>query len=122
MLSKKHPQIEADGTTIVIVHMGTEEQGAQFLPKFGLADVAHISNPSQSLDQAAELRRAEVEQLLNMKVLIRGLSAIRFGTGAPVGDSRQMPGAFLIHRGKSIREFRHTTPADRIDFFRFAKG
>lgn len=104
-----------------MVHMETEEQGAHFLAKFGLADVAHISNPSQTLYQAADLQRAAVQQLLNMKVLVRGLSAIRFGTGTPVGDSRQMPGAFLIHRGKSIREFRHTTPADRIDFVQFAK-
>jgi hypothetical protein len=32
------------------------------------------------------------------------------------GDGLQMPGVFLLHRGKVLREFRHESAADRPDY------
>ncbi len=44
-LSKQRPQIEAAGTTIALVHMGTEEEANFMLDRYGLAKIHHISDP-----------------------------------------------------------------------------
>jgi hypothetical protein len=33
-----------------------------------------------------------------------------------IGDPRQMPGVFLVDRGKIVRAVRHESAADRVDF------
>jgi hypothetical protein len=38
------------------------------------------------------------------------------------GDGFQMPGAFLIRDGKVIREFRHKTVSDRVEYCDLTPG
>lgn len=109
----------------VLVHMGKEENAAEVFQKFGLGKVLRISDPTQDLYGAFGLGRMRLWQLLSPIVLWRMFMAAvvhRHGAGFPVGDPMQMPGVFLLHRGKILIDFRHKTIADRPDYNSMAKG
>jgi len=110
---------------LAFVHMGNEDQSGEFFSKYDLDDTALISDPKAEIYKAFDLRRGTVLEIFNWEVWKRGYeSAIKSGHGAglPVGDGFQMPGAFLIHKGEILREFRHETPADRPDYLAMARG
>lgn len=99
--------------------MGTEEEARGFFGRWGDDDIARFSDPGASLYHEFGLRRAKLREIFNLQVWKRGFeSAIvkGFGGGRPVGDPFQLPGAFLLHNGRIIREYRHRTPADRPDY------
>lgn len=105
--------------------MGSEEQGEAFFSKYGLDDVALISDPKAEVYKSFRLGRGTVGEIFNLKVWKRGYeSAIKAGHGIGmwVGDGFQMPGVFLIYKGKILREFRHDTPADRPDYVEMASS
>ena len=103
--------------------MGSEAQGNEFFSRYGLEDVALISDPNADVYKSFGLGRGSISEIFNWKVWKRGYdSAIKagHGLGMLVGDGFQMPGVFLIHKGKILREFRHETPADRPDYVEMA--
>ncbi len=90
-LSQQRKQIEADGTKIVLVHMGGTEE---FFAAYGMADVERA-----------------LWQLLGPGVWARGLASFRkHGVGLLEGDGFQMPGAFRV------KEYRHASAGDRPDY------
>jgi peroxiredoxin len=109
----------------VLVHMAQAGNAENVFKKYGLENVLRISDPSQDLYRAFGLGRASFWQLLNPIVLGRMFMAavVRgHGAGLPVGDPMQMPGVFLLHRGKIVMDFRHRTIADRPDYRSMAQG
>lgn len=123
-IGARRREIEATGLTIVAVHMGTVEQGLALLKREQLQDVLQVSDPEQSLYQLFGLRRGRLAQLFNWFVVLRTLSATVRGhlAGRAIGDTSQMPGAFVVHRGEVVRAFRHKTAADRLDYVALAEG
>jgi peroxiredoxin len=111
--------IESAGVRIVIAHM-MEDNGdtAAEFARYGLEDVDRVSDPGRSLYRAFDLHRGTVLELLAPKVWFRGLIALLRGHGAGAlrGDGRQMPGTFIVHRGRIVKAFRHRTAADRPDY------
>jgi alkyl-hydroperoxide reductase/thiol specific antioxidant family protein len=106
----------------VLAHMGQEEDAAGIFRKYGLVDALRVSDPSQDLYRAFGLERGRLWQIFSPVVLWRMLVAGLFrghGAGMPVGDAFQMPGVFLLHRGKVIMDFRHETIAARPDYSSF---
>jgi len=113
-LSRQRKQIEADGTKIVLVHMGGTEE---FFAQYGMADVERIHDPERGLYKAFGLRRGTLWQLLGPGVWARGLASFRkHGVGFLEGDGFQMPGAFLVKNGKIVKEYRHASAGDRPDY------
>jgi hypothetical protein len=55
-------------------------------------------------------------------VWLRGAEALvrGHGLGAIVGDSLQMPGVFLVHRGAIVKAFRHEYSSDVPDYVTLA--
>ena len=105
--------------------MGDEAQSAEFARHYRLEKVSFISDPGRELYRALSLVRGSLRQFLGPKVWIRGLhSALleRHGFGKPVGDVRQMPGVFLVHRGEVLRSFIHESSADKPDYLALAKA
>jgi hypothetical protein len=102
----------------VVVQMGTPEQGRRLLDRYGLQDVAVISDPERRLYRALELGRGSLGQLFGPRIWWRGLMATLRGhlIGRLIGDGFQMPGAFVLRHGRVIRAFRHQDAADRPDF------
>jgi len=100
------------------VHMDDKARADAFFEKHGLADIDRIADPDAALYEAFDLGKAGLRELLSPSVWGRGLKAIFSGNppGVPRGDTLQMPGVFLIHKGAILKEFVHRTIADRPDF------
>ena len=112
-------EVAKTGTRIVLVHMGDSGAIEELLKKSGLEGMERIVDPDQRLYRAFGLKRGSLLQLFGPKVLVRGVQAgllAGHGLGPLSADSSQMPGLFLIHRGRILRRFRHRTAADRPDY------
>jgi peroxiredoxin len=124
-LAQLRRQIEAAGTTLVLVYMSTDSHAGKFLSQFGLADVPAISDPRRSLYRAFGLRRGTPWQVAGPQLwrqgfpllLRRGQSLSRKG-----GDLFQLSGLFLVFHGHVIRTFLHQSAGDMPDFLSFARG
>ncbi|MFM8394906.1 MAG: AhpC/TSA family protein [Acidobacteriota bacterium] len=118
-MKARRQAIEATGTRVAFIHQGSESEARPFFERWGDADIARFSDPAAELYRQFGLRRGSLGEIFNLTVWKRGFEAAilrRFGFGAPVGDPLQMPGAFLIDKGRVVREYRHLTPADRPDY------
>ncbi|MEI7775406.1 MAG: SelL-related redox protein [Verrucomicrobiota bacterium] len=122
-LSAGRVGIEKNGTKLVLVHMGTVESFAAFTAKYGLSDVSAISDPERRLYRGLGLRRGKLSQLFGWRVWWRGQKSFFDGhrPGALEGDGTQMPGVFLIQRGRVVRRFIHADAADRPDYAALAQ-
>ncbi|MEO0469413.1 MAG: peroxiredoxin-like family protein [Bacteroidota bacterium] len=118
-LAEERTAIEAQGTNIVAVHMSLPERADAFFAKYDLTDLERISDPSQALYQHFSLQRGKLGQLFGWKSWARGFVAgILNGhlVGKEEGDGFQMPGVFLLEKGKITRAFLHESAADRPDY------
>lgn len=121
-IAAQRGEIEASGTTIVLVHMDQPGAGRDFFGKYGLGDLHQISDPCRGLYRAFGLRRGDLRMLFGPKVWVRGLDAgvlKGHGAGPLAGDGLQMPGIFMIFHGQVIRSYRHQSAADRPNYVRF---
>jgi len=114
--------IEAAGSSLAFVHLGTEEKAKAFFAYYKLDDVPRFSDPDARLYEAFGLVRAELRQYLNFESLYRTLTAWSKGhfVGRPVGDVKRMPGVFLIHNSEIRKAFRHDLVSDRPDYLALA--
>jgi peroxiredoxin len=115
-LAKARPTVEAAGVRVAVVHMGTPAEGDDFLTKYGMADVPRFSDPAYRLYRSVGLGRGSFWQHFGPKSLVRLASAGKYGVGRVVGDGFRMPGAFLVHHGKVVRDYKPETVADPFDY------
>jgi len=116
-------QITSAGAIPVIVHQGSTEAIQRLLDRYGLKDVATVSDPDRRLFRAFELPLGSVRQIFGWRTFWRALAegvVFRHGFGRIVGDPRQLAGAFLVHRGEIVRSFRSQTSADRTNYAELA--
>lgn len=117
-------EIENKGIKIIVVHMLEDEEEAHLeMEKFGLGNMSAISDPESILYKMFKLRTGSFLQLLGPKVLLRGLYAgivKGLGVGIEKGDMKQMPGVFIIHKGKIKKQFIHKSAADRPNYTELA--
>lgn len=122
-LGSQREALDDAGVQIVLVHMGQPEFGREFFAKYGLGDVAQVSDPHRTLYRAFGLKRGDLRMLFGPKVWWRGIHAAIFeghGVGLPPNDPFQMPGVFLLFHGQILRGYRHQSAADRPNYVRFA--
>jgi peroxiredoxin len=114
-LSKQRQAIEGAGVGIVLFHMGPEPASALLFDANGVGDLPRVSDPERALYRALGLRRGGLWALAAPSVWWRLMRAAFVGKrlGKAVGDPWQMPGAFVVHKGRVIRAFRHRTQGDR---------
>lgn len=99
--------------------MGDPAQGAELLARYGLGDVPQVSDPEAAMYREFGLGRGRLRQVLGLKVWLRGAQSFLWGghrVGRPIGDPLQMPGVFLLHRGRIVQGYIHETSADRPDY------
>ncbi len=116
---RQREAIAAAGVTPVFVHQGPEDEAARAIFECEhVADIPRISDPDRHLYRAFELRRGNLWQMFGPKVWWRSMQAIATGSraGRVVGDAFQMPGVFVLHKGRIVRAFRHASQADRPDY------
>jgi len=110
--------IDKAGVSLAVVGMAASSEGLRALgQQHGLTSAVWFADPDRLLYRALELGRGSFLQLFGPRVWLAGvLAALRgHGIGKLEGDGFQMPGAFVIHRGRVARAFRHATAADRPD-------
>jgi peroxiredoxin len=117
-LATRRKAIEEAGTQLAFVHMGSNEQGAALLTRYGLGDLPHFSDPDCMLYRAFGLERAPFWRFLGWGNLRRAWQGLRagHGVGLVVGDAFRMPGVFLLHDGRVVQSFRHANAYDRPDY------
>lgn len=117
-VSARRREIEASGARLVLVHMSPPGEAPAVLARYGLSGTAHVSDPSGDLYRAFELRRGTIGELFGLRVWARGVAAGVFkghGVGRLRGDGFQMPGVFLVERGRIVKAYRHRDASDRVD-------
>jgi peroxiredoxin len=122
-LGEQRATIEQSGTRVCIVSMSEEGKTRDLARKYGLGDVAIISDPQQTLYRAFELARGTFSQLFGIRMFLRGIEAgilRKHGVGALAGDGFQLPGAFVVHNGRIVRAYRHEDAADKPDYCELA--
>lgn len=121
-VKKRRAEIGARGVQIVLVHQMTEAQAAPFFEANGVADFPRIADPDRDLYRALDLGRGNWWQIAGPAVWFRSMQAALVGkrVGAMVGDVRQMPGVFVIDKGRVIASYRHKTQASRPDYVALA--
>ena len=118
-LQAQRAAIDASGVRLVIAHLEPPSAAEPMLERYGLGDIATISDSSAGVYQSCGLERGRVSQLIGPRVLWRWLTVAlveRRGAGWTGADVRRMPGAFLIERGEIVRAFRHHQTSDRPDY------
>jgi hypothetical protein len=99
--------------------MGPEDaETHELFASYGLADVARVSDPERRLYAAFELARGSIGQLAGLRVIGRAFASLVGGNrvGRVVGDPRQMPGAFLLWKGRIVAHHRHAHAGERPDY------
>lgn len=118
-LAQQRAAIREAGVRPIVVHMGTIEQGARMLQRYGCEVIDQVSDPTRRVYRALQLRLATFTELLGLRTFWRALVGgvvFRYGFGPFAGNGLQMPGAFIIRDSKIVKQFRHQSPADRPDY------
>lgn len=117
-LAKGRSPIDEAGLNVAVVGLGADPARLKALAdQYALRDAAIFVDPERLLYRALELRRGTFLQLFGPRTIVRGFSALvrGYGIGALEGDGLQMPGVFVIHRGRVAKAFRHARASDRPD-------
>ncbi len=114
-LRAQRSRIEAQEVQPVLVHMSDDASARKRFAHYGLDDLPRVSDPGQKLYRAFGLTRGSLMQLMGPRVWLQGLRAMFRGNtvGKLQGDGFQMPGVFIVHKGKLIQSFRHAHAGDR---------
>lgn len=118
-IQKKRDFLKKKNIQPVFVHMSKEEEAAPILTKYLVGDIPRVSDSEKVLYRAFGLQRGRFLQVLGPRVWWRGFVAAILeghGFGKLMGDGFQMPGVFLIYKGKLLKDFRHKTSGDRPDY------
>ena len=106
------------GAHVAFIHGASAAEAAPWFKKYGLDDVTAVSDPQLAHYRAFGLGRTGAQALVDPKVWTRGaVCALSHGFGGQTPEMmRQLPGVFVLQRGRVLAEYRHTSPADRPDY------
>jgi peroxiredoxin len=122
-IAEKRAAIEATGSRLAFVHLGTEERAKKYFAPYKLTDVPRFADPEGRLYQAFGLVRIQWWEIFRWRALRRSLEALLHSghfIGVPAGDIQRMPGVFLVRRGEIRNAFRHKVVSDRPDYVALA--
>ncbi len=121
-LQRCREEIEHTGTALAVVHMSSQEEGAQMLKNYGLEKVHDFSDPQCILYRAFGLSRDKLLNLFSIPVVVRGLAAMLRGHGIGLlhGDGFRMPGVFVLAHGQIVAAHRFEAVSDRPDYVALA--
>ncbi len=121
-LAEKKEDLLQNGIRLVFVHMSDEDVANEYFKNYHLEGVAHISDPGCAYYANFGITKGTFSQLYGLRTWIRGFGAKKAGfeleMAKNLGDSTQMPGIFLIHKGKIVDTFIHKNASDRPDYGR----
>ena len=117
-LERRRADLESRGIRIAVIHTTDDAFAAPRLAQAGLGDVPRIADPDRMLSRALGLRHGTFRELLGLRNILRGIPVTfqGHGFGFPAGDPLQLPGAFLIERGRVTRHQRAAYAGEPVDF------
>jgi hypothetical protein len=116
-------EVEATGVRLALVHMMSDEEARRLFTKYGLDDVARVSDPVQQLHGVLSLDRGSAWDVMGPKVWWAGFKSVLLGGhrfSRPSGDVFQLGGAFLVHMGEILAAHRSKTSFEQPDFIALA--
>jgi peroxiredoxin len=122
-ISKLRPKFKQQNIELVFVHMSENDIADDYFKKFNLAGALHISDPECRYYAAFGLVKGSVNQLFGLQTWFRGFKALpKYGSdvGKQLGDSFQMPGAFMVFEGELRDSFIHKSASDKPDYLKLA--
>jgi len=112
--------------TLAFVHMAENDIAQKYLDDFNLGDCVHISDPDCDYYTAFRLTKGSFSQLYGLQTWIRGFSKDnrqhKLQKAKFLGDSTQMPGIFIIHKGSITEHYIHKFAADRPDYMKMIQN
>jgi peroxiredoxin len=118
-LAKRRKEIEKSGAELVLVHMSDYPLAEDYFKKYKLTGVTHVSDPETILYTVFGLKKGTFNQLFGLNTWLRGFKAgviDGHGIGWLQGDSFQMPGVFVIHKGEVKDRYIHKVVSDRPEY------
>lgn len=118
MLAARRSELDRRGIRLAVIHTADDAIAAPILASAGLPGASRIADPDRVLSRALGLRHGTFRELLGLRNILRGIPATfqGHGFGFPAGDPLQMPGAFLIERGRVTRHQRAAYAGEPVDF------
>jgi hypothetical protein len=106
---------DEQGARLVLVHMLKGGEETRYLPAHD--GIARIPDPQCELYRAFGLGKGGFFELFGPKVWWLGMVSIYKGCGAGylAGDGRQMPGAFVFHKGEIVASQKAASASDLPD-------
>ena len=124
-MARHRVAIESTGTQVAFVHMSTPEDADHWFTRYGVADLARVSDPEKRLYRtSASIKR----RLASWHTLACGGhgSARRYSSGHGAGlagpNWRQLTGVFVVQRGHILAALRHRNTVERPDFVALVHG
>lgn len=119
-LAQRKQIMEAKGIQIAFVHMTTEEIGQSYFDEFGLSEMPHFSDIECKYYQLFGLLKGNFKQLFGFQNWVKGfnlhVSGLVKASFQQIGDGFQMPGIFLLNKGKIEDSFIHKIAADKPNY------
>lgn len=118
-LTARKEEISEKNLKVIFVHLASSELADQYFSKYGFEEPEHISDPNCKIYNDFGLSKGSFGQLFGLKVWARGYELRKTGilmSRKTVGDSLQMPGIFIIHKGQILDSYIHKSIADKPDY------
>ncbi len=124
-LASEKAEIERMGMELVLVHMVDEDVADQILELYDLSDIRHISDPNQEVYKHFGLSRASSLHLIHplniWRTFYYGIVRGHF-FGKAVSDPSQMPGLFIMSKGRVVKAHRYRLVSDQPSVLDFVTG
>lgn len=116
-LCDRLPELERQGICVAIVHQSRPERTSSLTREYNLEEIPHFSDPDRTLYGRMGLEQLSSLQLVRPSLLRRGFQcAIHHSPGRIEGDGFQMPGIFVLYRGRVLEEYKFLYPEERPDY------
>ena len=119
-IAERRAEIEARNVKICFVHMAKLSEATSYFDECNLNDIDHVSDPDCVYYESFGLIKAQFGQLYGLQVWLRSAELALKDLGAlrqkRIGDGFQMPGVFLISKGKILEKYINSRVSDRPDY------
>lgn len=121
-ISKLKFDLENKRGKLVLVHQASKTYAEEILKVYELENVEHISDTGNVLYQSYDLGSHSALQLLNPAVIFGVIKGFLKGhlPGKPVGNPYQLPGVFVLEKGKVTNSYRYRNIAKMPPFLKLA--
>jgi hypothetical protein len=124
-VARQRAAIESTGTQVAFVHMSSPHEADRWFARYGVTDLARVSDPDRHLYRTFGLEHATLGELTHPRVWwpwFRTAVLGGYGVGFAGANWRQLTGVFVVHHGRLLAAVRHRNSAARPDYAALVHG